>query len=191
MSDPSATSGKPTSAARSRLSRIMTVLDTNLLGSVHGGVVMKLVDDVAGVVAQRHSGGPAVTASMDEMAFLEPVRVGDLVHAEAQVNWAGTTSMEVGVRVLAEPWNEAGVPPTRVATAYLVFVAVDEQGRPRAVPPVIPETDEDRRRFGEAQIRRRHRLARREEILASRRAGVANDPGTDTDTTGGEAVTEG
>jgi uncharacterized protein (TIGR00369 family) len=160
--------GKPTSAARSTLSRIMTVLDTNLLGSVHGGVVMKLVDDVAGVVAQRHSGGAAVTASMDEMVFLQPVRVGDLVHAAAQVNWAGRTSMEVGVRVLAEPWNEAGVPPTRVATAYLVFVAVDADGRPREVPPVLPETAEDRRRVGEAEIRRAHRLARRAAILQSR-----------------------
>ncbi len=150
------------------------MLDTNLLGSVHGGVVMKLVDDVAGVVAQRHSGGPAVTASMDEMAFLEPVRVGDLVHAAAQVNWAGRTSMEVGVRVLAEPWNEAGVDPVRVATAYLVFVAVDDQGRPRSVPPVEPETAEDRRRFAEAGIRRRHRLARRAEILASREPGVGS-----------------
>ena len=84
------TAGRPTSAARSTLSRIMTVLDTNLLGTVHGGVVMKLVDDVAGVVAQRHSGGAAVTASMDEMDFLAPVGVGDLVHAEAQVNWTGT-----------------------------------------------------------------------------------------------------
>jgi acyl-CoA hydrolase len=149
----------------------MTAVDTNLLGTVHGGVVMKLVDDVAGVVAQRHSGGAAVTASMDEMAFLEPVRVGDLVHAEAQVNWAGTTSMEVGVRVLAEPWNRAGVPPVRVATAYLVFVAVDEDGRPRTVPPVLPETAEDRRRFAEAQIRREHRLARREAILRSRATG--------------------
>ncbi len=149
----------------------MTVLDTNLLGSVHGGVVMKLVDDVAGVVAQRHSGGAAVTASMDEMDFLEPVRVGDLVHASAQVNWAGRTSMEVGVRVLAEPWNEAGVQPVRVATAYLVFVAVDEAGRPRGVPPVEPETGEDRRRFGEAEIRREHRLARREAILRSRATG--------------------
>ena len=146
----------------------MTALDVNLLGSVHGGVVMKLVDDVAGVVAQRHSGGAAVTASMDEMAFLEPVRVGDLVHAEGQVNWAGTTSMEVGVRVMAEPWDQAGVPPVRVATAYLVFVAVDEAGRPRPVPPVLPETAEDRRRFAEAQIRREHRLARREAILRSR-----------------------
>ena len=146
----------------------MTVLDTNLLGTVHGGVVMKLVDDVAGVVAQRHSGGAAVTASMDEMAFLEPVRVGDLVHAEGQVNWTGTTSMEVGVRVLAEPWDRAGVEPVRVATAYLVFVAVDDQGATRAVPPVLPETDEDRRRVGEAEIRRTHRLARRAAILASR-----------------------
>ena len=163
--------GKPTSAARSTLSRIMTVLDTNLLGTVHGGVVMKLVDDVAGVVAQRHSGGPAVTASMDEMAFLEPVRVGDLVHAEGQVNWSGTTSMEVGVRVLAEPWDEAGVPPVPVATAYLVFVAVDHEGRPRDVPPVLPETGEDKRRFGEAQIRRTSRLARREAILRSRERG--------------------
>lgn len=169
MNEPNpAAEGRPTSAARGRLSRIMTVLDTNLLGTVHGGVVMKLVDDVAGVVAQRHSSGAAVTASMDEMAFLEPVRVGDLVHAEGQVNWTGTTSMEVGVRVLAEPWDRAGVEPVRVATAYLVFVAVDDQGRPRAVPPVLPETDEDRRRVGEAEIRRTHRLARRAAILASR-----------------------
>jgi acyl-CoA hydrolase len=77
--------------------------------------------------------------------------------------------MEVGVRVLAEPWDEAGVPPVPVATAYLVFVAVDAEGRPREVPPVLPETAEDRRRFGEAQIRRTSRLARREAILRSRR----------------------
>lgn len=169
--------GKPPSAARSRLSRIMTVLDTNLLGTVHGGVVMKLVDDVAGVVAQRHSGGAAVTASMDEMDFVQPVRVGDLVHAEAQVNWAGTTSMEVGVRVLAEPWNEAGVEPVRVATAYLVFVAVDAEGRPRRVAPLLPESAEDRRRAAEAEIRRTHRLARREAILRSRAAGDAAPAG--------------
>ncbi len=167
--------GKPTGAARATLSRIMTVLDTNLLGTVHGGVVMKLVDDVAGVVAQRHSGGAAVTASMDEMLFVQPVRVGDLVHAEAQVNWSGRTSLEVGVRVLAEPWDQAGVPRTRVATAYLVFVAVDAVGRPRAVPPVLAETAEDRRRFGEAEIRRMHRLARRQDILRLREAGFDDE----------------
>jgi acyl-CoA hydrolase len=148
----------------------MTLLDTNLLGTVHGGVVMKLVDDVAGVVATRHSGGPAVTASMDEMVFISPVRVGDLVHTMAQVNWTGRTSMEIGVKVLAERWDRAGETPVTVATAYLVFVAVDKHGAPRAVPAVRPETDEDRRRLAEAQIRRRHRLARREEIRRSRQA---------------------
>ncbi|MBB0245858.1 acyl-CoA thioesterase [Streptomyces alkaliphilus] len=170
--------GKPTSASRTTLSHIMTANDTNLLGTVHGGVIMKLVDDAAGAVAGRHSGGPAVTASMDEMVFLEPVRVGDLVHVKAQVNWTGRSSMEVGVRVLAERWNEA-TPPTRVGTAYLVFAAVDGEGRPRPVPPVIPETERDRRRYQEAQIRRTHRLARRRAIreLRERRAaeGLADD----------------
>ncbi|MFB7597973.1 acyl-CoA thioesterase [Streptomyces sp. NPDC056160] len=155
--------GKPTSASRTTLSHIMTHSDTNLLGTVHGGVIMKLVDDAAGAVAGRHSGGPAVTASMDEMAFLEPVRVGDLVHVKAQVNWTGRTSMEVGVRVLAERWNESA-PATQVGSAYLVFAAVDADGRPRAVPPVLPETEQDKRRCQEAQIRRTHRLARRRAI---------------------------
>lgn len=161
---------KATSATRTTLSSIMTLLDTNLLGTVHGGVVMKMVDSVAGAVAQRHSGGPAVTAAMDEMVFLEPVRVGDLVQAQAQVNWAGRTSMEVGVRVEAEPWNEAGGPGKHVATAYLVFVALDAEGKPRQVPPVLPEDAQDRRRYAEAEIRRSSRLARREAILRSRQS---------------------
>ena len=160
--------GVPTSAARTTLSQIMTAADTNLLGTVHGGVVMKFVDDVAGVVATRHSGGPAVTAAMDEMVFVTPVRVGDLVHVMGQVNWTGRTSMEIGVKAVAERWDRAGEPPITVATAYLVFVAVDAHGRPREVPPVLPETDEDDRRYHEAQIRRRHRLAMREEIKRSR-----------------------
>jgi acyl-CoA hydrolase len=159
--------GKPTSASRTTLSHIMTQADTNLLGTVHGGVIMKLVDDAAGAVAGRHSGGPAVTASMDEMAFLEPVRVGDLVHVKAQVNWTGRTSMEVGVRVLAERWNES-TPATQVGSAYLVFAAVDADGRPRRVPPVLPETERDERRYQEAQIRRTHRLARRRAIMELR-----------------------
>ncbi|MFE6285991.1 acyl-CoA thioesterase [Streptomyces sp. NPDC057877] len=159
--------GKPTSASRTTLSHIMTHSDTNLLGTVHGGVIMKLVDDAAGAVAGRHSGGPAVTASMDEMAFLEPVRVGDLVHVKAQVNWVGRTSMEVGVRVLAERWNESA-PPTQVGSAYLVFAAVDADGKPRRVPPVLPESERDKRRFQEAQIRRTHRLARRRAIMELR-----------------------
>ena len=158
----------PPSFGRVALTLLASQQHVNLLGNVHGGEVMRLVDSTAGAAAGRHSGGPAVTAAMDEMAFLAPVHVGDILRATAQVNWAGRTSMEVGVRVLAEPWNEAGVPPTRVATAYLVFVAVDADGRPREVPPVLPETAEDRRRVGEAEIRRAHRLARRAAILQSR-----------------------
>ncbi|WP_328913794.1 MULTISPECIES: acyl-CoA thioesterase [unclassified Streptomyces] len=161
------TPGKPTSVSRITLSHIMSAHDTNLMGTVHGGVVMKLVDDAAGAVAGRHSEGPAVTGAMDEMAFLAPVRVGDLLHVKAQVNWTGKTSMEVGVRVVAERWNESG-PAQQVASAYLVFVAVDAEGKPRPVPEVIPETERDQRRRQEAQIRRTHRLARRRAILQLR-----------------------
>jgi len=164
--------GKPTAASRITLSHIMSAHDTNLLGTVHGGVVMKLVDDAAGAVAGRHSGGPAVTGAMDEMIFLEPVRVGDLLHVKAQVNWTGKTSMEIGVRVVAERWNESG-PAKQVASAYLVFVAVDAEGSPRPVPQVVPESDRDRRRHQEAQIRRTHRLARRREIVELRRKRAA------------------
>jgi uncharacterized protein (TIGR00369 family) len=165
---PSGPSAKPTSYSRVTLSRIMTAVDVNLYGSVHGGVLMKFIDDVAGASAARHNGGTAVTAAIDEIAFLEPVRVGDLVHAHAQVNWTGQTSMEVGVSVLAERWDTADEEPVPVATAYLVFVGVDAAGRPREVRPVVPETAEDERRFREAQIRRSHRLAKRRAIQEHR-----------------------
>ncbi|MEV1142988.1 hotdog domain-containing protein [Micromonospora sp. NPDC049799] len=160
--------GKPTAYSRVTLSRIMTAVDVNLYGTVHGGVLMKFVDDVAGAAAARHSGGTAVTAAIDEIVFSEAVRVGDLVHAHAQVNWTGQTSMEVGVRVVAERWDSAETEPVRVATAYLVFVGVDVGGAPRMIRPVLPETPEDERRFREAEIRRAHRLARRRAIQAHR-----------------------
>ena len=101
---------------------------------------------------------------MDEFQFLVTVNVGDLVLATSQVNWAGRTSMEVGVRVVAERWDDATALPRHVASAYIVYVALDEQALPRPVPPVLPETVEEQRRFREAQIRRRARLRRREEI---------------------------
>ncbi|GIF07173.1 acyl-CoA thioesterase [Actinoplanes siamensis] len=159
--------GRPTAHSRVTLSKIMTAVDVNLYGTVHGGVLMKFVDDVAGAAAARHSGGTAVTAAIDEIVFLEPVRVGDLVHAYAQVNWTGTSSMEVGVKVTGERWDAVG-DPIRVATAYLVFVAVDVAGNPRPVPPVLPDDMDDRRRFKEALIRRDHRLARRAAIQKAR-----------------------
>lgn len=149
----------------------MATIDVNLYGTVHGGVIMKFIDDTAGAAAARHSGGNALTAAIDEIVFAAPVRVGDLVHARAQVNWTGSSSMEVGVRVVAERWDTAGTDPVEVATAYLVFVGVDADSHPRPIPPVLPETPEDERRWREAGIRRTHRLARREAIQQSRGVG--------------------
>ncbi|WP_370893184.1 acyl-CoA thioesterase [Janibacter sp. GXQ6167] len=152
------------------LAHIMGGNDTNLMGTVHGGIIMKLVDDAAGVIAARYTSGPAVTASMDEMLFLAPVRVGDVVTVKAQVNWAGRTSLEVGARVETTRWDGLSA-PVHVASAYLVMVAVDTEGVPRAVRDLVPETPTDRRRFKEATIRRENRLARREAIKASRQDG--------------------
>ena len=154
--------------ARATLSVLMDQRDVNLLGNVHGGVIMRLVDTTAGVVAQRHGGGPAVTVAMDEMAFLRPVHVGDIVRTVAQVNWAGKTSMEIGVRVEAEPWHEATEVPLHVASAYLVFVAIDPAGKPRSIRALLPETPDEWRRNREAEIRRAHRLAMRAAIQADR-----------------------
>lgn len=158
----------PPSFGRVSLSLLANQNHVNLLGNVHGGEVMRLVDSTAGAVASRHSGGPAVTAAMDEMAFLAPVHVGDILRASAQVNWAGRTSMEVGVRVESEPWDRADTEPVHVASAYLVFVAIDADGKSREVPRLEPETPQEERRLREAEIRRAHRLARKAEIKEGR-----------------------
>ncbi|MFF5077239.1 acyl-CoA thioesterase [Actinoplanes sp. NPDC000266] len=133
---------------------------TNLMGTVHGGRILNLIDSVAGVVAARHSDGPAVTAAMDETLFLQAVRVGDVVHVAARITWAGRSSMEVAVKVTADRWDRA-VPATTVATSHLVMVAVDDDGKPRQVPSLLPQTDDDHRAFHEAEIRRKHRLTLR------------------------------
>jgi acyl-CoA hydrolase len=159
-----ALTARPTEHSQVTLSRIMTAADVNLYGTVHGGVIMKFMDDAAGATAARHCGFNAVTVAIDEITLLVPVRVGDLVHAKAQVNWTGQTSLEVGVTVLAERWNEAGREPVHVATAYLVFVGIGIDGTPRPVPQVIAGSAPDHRRRQEAEIRREHRLARRRAI---------------------------
>ena len=150
--------------SRVSLAVLMHGTAANLLGNIHGGEIMKLADSTAGAVAQRYSGGPAVTAAMDEMAFLHPVHVGDIVQTTGQVNWAGHSSMEIGVRIEAQPWNDASSDPLHVGSAYFVFVAIDEQGASRAVPPLAPQTPDEGRRQREAEIRRAHRLAKRAEI---------------------------
>ena len=152
---------------RITLSHVMKTGDANLLGTVHGGNIMKMVDDTAGVAANRFAQGPAVTAAMDEMAFINPVRVGDVLHVSAQINWAGSTSMEVGVRAEVDRWD-AVTERRHVASAYLVFVAVDADGGTRHVPGLSLATPEEERRAREAGIRRANRLARREAIDSSR-----------------------
>jgi len=154
----------PPSYARVSLAVMTSGKEANLLGNIHGGEIVKLADSTAGAVAQRHTGGPAVTAALDEMAFLEPVHVGDIVRTFGQVNWAGRSSMEIGVRVEAQPWNDPSAEGLHVASAYFVFVAIDERGLPRAVPPLRPETPHEVRRMREAEIRRAHRLAKKAEI---------------------------
>jgi acyl-CoA hydrolase len=150
------------------LGTVASSVQANLLGNSHGGEIMKLADSTAGAVAFRHCDGPAVTAAMDEMAFLAPVHVGDIVRTFAQVNWAGRSSMEIGVRVETQPWGSATDEPLHVASAYFVFVAIDTDGKPRTVPALAPETDDEVRRQREAEIRRSHRLAKKAEIESGR-----------------------
>ena len=133
--------------------------DANVLGHVFGGAIMSIMDKCAAVAAIRHARRACVTASVDRIDFREPVRVGDLVVMRASVNFAGRTSMEVGVRVETEDMI-SGV-RRHTNSCYLTFVAVDRSGRPVTVPQVVPETDEEKRRFEAAKERRRRRLEER------------------------------
>lgn len=140
--------------------------DANNAGNVHGGVIMHLCDEVAGIAAVRHSGTRVVTAAMDRMTFEQPVYVGQLVTVKATVNAAWRTSMEVGVRVESENVRTGEIQHT--STAYLTMVALDDDGHPTGVPPVAPETPDETRRAREAQLRRDTRLAERERIEEDR-----------------------
>jgi acyl-CoA hydrolase len=144
----------------------MGVADANTAGSVHGGRIMYLCDEVAGIAAIRHSGRRVVTAGVDRMNFLHAVLVGDLVTVRATVNAAWRTSMEVGVRVERERVQSGEVEHT--STAYLTMVALDDERRPTEVPPIAPENQVEERRQREAQLRRSYRLAEREQIVAGR-----------------------
>lgn len=156
MADPLAP--RPVAASKTVMARAMLPSDANPWGNVHGGEVMKLIDSCAGVAAQRHARSKVVTARIDELSFLVPVVVGDLVTAKASVNDVGRTSMEVGVRVESE--NTLTGKVAHVASAYLVFVAIDGQGKPAPLPPLLAETDEERRRMAAAKARRELRLKR-------------------------------
>jgi acyl-CoA hydrolase len=150
------------------LIRQMELTDANLLGNVHGGEIMKMVDNAGGLAAMKHCGGPVVTAAMDEMQFIEPVYVGDVVTVKAMVNDTGRTSLEVGVRVEAD--NVITGRHVHTSSAYLVYVALDRDGKPRPVPAVSPGCEEQAQRQREAKLRRENRLTRKEAILKAREA---------------------
>ncbi|MBX2992211.1 MAG: acyl-CoA thioesterase [Bacteroidetes bacterium] len=133
--------------------------DTNQLGNLLGGRLMHWIDIAAAIAAARHSNRVCVTASVDELNFHTPIKLGEIVVLQASVNCAFTTSMEVGVMVTAQNLRQGTV--RRANNAYLTFVAIDDTGLPVAVPPVQAETPDERRRYVEAQRRREARLARR------------------------------
>lgn len=152
-------SPRPASQSKTVISTVMEIEHANNAGYVHGGTIMRLVDTAAGIAAARHARRRVVTAAMDDMSFLSPVYIGDLVTVLAMVNDAHRTSMEVGVRVDVEtvPTNKR----RHVASAHLVFVGLDEAGKPAPVPPVVAETDDEKRRQAQARIRREQRLIRK------------------------------
>jgi acyl-CoA hydrolase len=157
---------KPPSESHSVLTRWMGVGEANTAGNVHGGVIMHMCDEVAGIAAIRHSGCRVVTAGMDRMTFLHPVSVGDLVTVKASVNAVWRTSMEVGVRVESENVRTGEVLHT--SSAYLTMVALDDEGRPTPVTPLDPQTPEEERRRREAELRRDSRLRERDQITRER-----------------------
>jgi acyl-CoA hydrolase len=146
----------------------MNPSDANSAGFVHGGEVMRLCDEAAGIAAIKHARARVVTAGMDRMTFLEPVQIGELMTFKAAVNAVWRTSMEVGVRVEAERPRTGELRHT--STAYLTMVALDDEGRPVEIPPLAIGDAEEARRERDAQTRRRNRLAERDEIRRAREA---------------------
>jgi acyl-CoA hydrolase len=152
--------------SRTDLVRWMNVTDANSAGFVHGGQVMRLCDEVAGITAVKHARTRVVTAGVDRMTFLEPVHPGELMTFKASVNAVWRSSMEVGVRVEAEKPRTGELRHT--STAYLTMVALDDDGRPTEIPGLVTNSPDEARREREAQTRRRNRLAERDEIRRAR-----------------------
>jgi uncharacterized protein (TIGR00369 family) len=154
MTEPLAS--KPISASRITISQLMHLEHANLLGNVHGGWIMKLADEAGALSCMRHAQKKVVTVAIDSMTFRQPIRLGDLVILNSEVTYTGRTSMEVTVEVVAE--NPFTGERLHTNTAYLVYVALDDEGRPTGVPPVKAETEEDRRKMEQAQQRQERRL---------------------------------
>jgi len=154
--------GRPVSESRSEYTQVALPNDANTLGNVLGGHIMQLIDLCGGIAAWRHARRPVVTASVDHTSFLRPVHVGQLLFLKSSVNRVFKSSMEIGVKVWVEDPNTGEVQHT--SSAYLTFVALDENGKPVPVPPVLPETEDEKRRFEEAGRRRESRLRERSNL---------------------------
>jgi acyl-CoA hydrolase len=159
--------GRPVRESRAEYSELAMPNDANPLGSLFGGKVMSLVDLSASISAHRHARCPVVTASIDHMNFLYPVRIGELITCYSQVNRVFRTSMEVGVRVMVE--NMSTGEKRHTSTAYLTFVALGPNSERIPLSPVLPETEDERRRYEEAQLRREARLELRKRALEGRK----------------------
>ena len=169
MSSPEARPAARTVAStQSEMTELILPNDTNVLGNLLGGRLMHFIDLTGAMAAYRHARTYIVTAAMDHIDFIRPVRLGDLVTLKSSVNRAFSTSMEVGVKVWAED-TRTGM-QSHVASAFLVFVAIDQNGRPVRVPELLPETDDEKRHYADALLRREHREAenarRKQEKLA-------------------------
>lgn len=147
---------KPIRASRVTISQLMHPEHANLLGNVHGGWVMKLVDEAGALACMRHAQRKVVTVAIDSMVFRQPIRLGDLVIINAEVSYTGRTSMEAEVHVIAE--NPITGERTYTNTAYLVYVALDDHGRPTTVPGLKAETEEEKLRMEKAKERQERRL---------------------------------
>ncbi|HEX2952258.1 MAG TPA: acyl-CoA thioesterase [Armatimonadota bacterium] len=145
-------------ASRSIISVVALPRDSNHYGYVYGGTVMSLVDQAAYAAAIRHARMPVVTVCVDHLTFLRPIHIGDVITVKASVNYAGRTSMEVGVRIETERLTTGEI--EHVGSAYLTMVALDAEGKPTPIPPLQLDTEDDKRRFREAQERRKLQLAR-------------------------------
>ena len=151
---------KPMRASRITIAQMMQVEQANLLGTVHGGWIMKLVDESGALACMRHSQHRVVTVVMDQMTFRQPIRIGDLVILNAELTYTGRTSMEVEVQVVAE--NPITGERTHTNTAYLVYVALGEDGKPVPVPPLRADNPAEKARVQAARERQARRLAQKE-----------------------------
>lgn len=146
-------------ASRINIAQLMQPEHANNHGNVHGGWIMKLVDEAGALACMRHAQRRVVTVSVDSFVFREPIKIGDLVTLTAEVTYSGRTSMEAEVQVIAE--NPITGERTHTNTAYLVYVALDDEGKPTSIPQLIAETAEDKQRMEEAQARQQRRISQK------------------------------